>query len=89
LVFLVLAGEPRELQAAHDAAAAVPARIRLGEIAPDMVRLEAEVKQIIHAIRMAACNAEITLAPALVLPGCCRTLGVSVAASLPVSVCMM
>ena len=55
----------RELQAAQDAAAAVPARIRLGEIAPDMVRLEAEVKQITHAIRMAAYNAETPLARAL------------------------
>jgi hypothetical protein len=55
----------RELQAAQDTAAAVPARIRLGEIAPDMVRLEAEVKQITHAIRMAAYNAETTLAHAL------------------------
>jgi transposase-like protein len=54
-----------ELQAAQDAAAAVPARIRLDQIAPDMVRLEAEVKQITHAIRMAACNAETTLARAL------------------------
>jgi len=54
-----------ELQAAADAAAAVPARIRLGEIAPDMVRLEAEVKQITHAIRMAANNAESALARAL------------------------
>ena len=44
----------RELEAAADAAAAVPARIRLDQIAPDMVRLEAEVKQITHAIRMAA-----------------------------------
>ena len=55
----------RELQAAQDAAAAVPARIRLGELAPDMVRLEAEIKQITHAIRMAAYNAETTLARAL------------------------
>ena len=55
----------RELEAAEDAAAAVPARIRLGEIAPDMVRLEAEVKQITHAIRMAAYNAETALARAL------------------------
>jgi hypothetical protein len=54
-----------ELQAAQDTAAAVPARIRLGEIAPDMTRLEAEVKQITHAIRMAAYNAETTLARAL------------------------
>jgi hypothetical protein len=44
--------------------AAAP-RIRLGEIAPEMVRLEAEVKQITHAIRMAACNAETTLVRAL------------------------
>jgi transposase len=55
----------RELKAAQDAAAAVPARIRLDEIAPDMVRLEAEIKQITHAIRMAAYNAETTLARAL------------------------
>ena len=55
----------RELEAAEDAAAAVPARIRLGEIAPDMARLEAEVKQITHAIRMAAYNAETALARAL------------------------
>ena len=54
-----------ELQAAADAAATVPARIRLGEIAPDMIRLEAEVKQITHAIRMAAYNAETALARAL------------------------
>ena len=54
-----------ELQAAQDAAAAVPARIRLGEIAPHMVRLEAEVKQITHAIRMAAYNTETALARAL------------------------
>jgi len=53
------------LQAAQDAATAVPARIRLGEIAPDMVRLEAEVKQITHAIRMAAYNAQTALARAL------------------------
>ena len=53
------------LQAAQDAAAAVPARIRLDQIAPDMVRLEAEVKQITHAIRMAAYNAETALARAL------------------------
>ena len=45
-----------ELQAVADAAAAVPARIRLGEIAPDMVRREAEVKQITRAIRIAAYN---------------------------------
>jgi hypothetical protein len=55
----------RELEAAQDAAAAVPARIRLGEITPDMVRLEAEAKQITHVIRMSAYNAETTLARAL------------------------
>jgi transposase-like protein len=55
----------RELEEAENAAAAVPARIQLGEIAPDMVRLEAEVKQITHAIRMATYNTETTLARAL------------------------
>jgi transposase-like protein len=55
----------RELEETGNAAATVPARIRLGEIAPDMMRLEAEVKQITHAIRMAAYNAETTLARAL------------------------
>jgi hypothetical protein len=54
-----------ELDQAANAAAAVPARIRLGEIAPDMVRLETEAKQITHAIRMAAYNAETTLARTL------------------------
>jgi hypothetical protein len=54
-----------ELAAAEDAAAAVPARIRLGDITPDMARLETEVKQITHAIRMAAYNAETTLARGL------------------------
>jgi len=53
------------LQAAQDAAAAVPARIRLGQVAPGMARLEAEVKQITHAIRMAAYNAETALARVL------------------------
>jgi len=55
----------RELDAAEDAAAAVPARTRLAGIAPDMKRLETEIKQITHAIRMAAYNAETTLARAL------------------------
>jgi transposase-like protein len=55
----------QELEQAEDAAAAIPARIPLGDLAPDMVRLEAEVKQITHAIRMAAYNAETTLARAL------------------------
>ncbi len=55
----------RELEEAEQAAAATPARIRLGDIAPDMARLETEVKQITHAIRIAAYNAETTLARAL------------------------
>jgi transposase len=55
----------RELEEADTAAAATPARIPLGTLSPDMVRLEAEVKQITHAIRMAACNAETALARAL------------------------
>jgi transposase len=55
----------RELDEAGQAAAAVPARVRLGDLAPDMVRLDAETKQITHAIRMAAYNAETTLARAL------------------------
>jgi transposase len=55
----------RELEEAEDAAAAIPARIPLAALAPDMVRLDAETKQITHAIRMAAYNAETTLARAL------------------------
>ena len=54
-----------ELEAAEAAAAATPARARLGDLAPDMVRLDAETKQITHAIRMAAYNAETILARAL------------------------
>ena len=54
-----------ELEQAGQAAAAVPARVPLGALSPDMVRLEAEVKQITHAIRMAAYNAETALARAL------------------------
>jgi transposase len=54
-----------EMEAAEAAAAATPARIRLGDLAPHMVRLDAETKQITHAIRMAACNAETILARAL------------------------
>jgi hypothetical protein len=53
------------VEAAWRAAAAIPARVPLGELAPDMVRLDAETKQITHAIRMAAYNAETTLARAL------------------------
>jgi transposase len=55
----------RELDEAERAAAATPARVPLGTLTPDMMRLEAEVKQITHAIRMAAYNAETTLARAL------------------------
>jgi hypothetical protein len=55
----------RELDEADQAAAAIPARIPLGTLAPDMIRLDAEVKQITHAIRMAAYNAETALARAL------------------------
>jgi transposase len=54
-----------ELGKADTAAAATPARVPLGTLAPDMMRLDAEVKQITHAIRMAAYNAETTLARAL------------------------
>src|SRR6266699_1828590 len=54
-----------KLDQARAAAAATPARIRLGDLAPDMVRLDAETKQITHAIRMAAYNAETSLARAL------------------------
>ena len=42
----------------QDAAAATTARIPLGTLAPDVVRLETEVKQITHAIRVTAYNAE-------------------------------
>ncbi|HXZ73500.1 MAG TPA: helix-turn-helix domain-containing protein, partial [Streptosporangiaceae bacterium] len=55
----------RELDDAEQAAAAIPARVPLGGLAPDMVRLDAETKQITHAIRMAAYNAETALARAL------------------------
>jgi transposase len=55
----------RELDEADNAAAAIPARVPLGALAPDMVRLDAETKQVTHAIRMAAYNAETTLARAL------------------------
>jgi len=54
-----------ELDEADGAAAAIPARVPLGTLAPDMVRLDAETKQITHAIRMAAYNAETILARAL------------------------
>jgi hypothetical protein len=55
----------RDLDDAEQAAAAVPARVPLGTLAPDMVRLDTETKQITHAIRMAAYNAQTVLARAL------------------------
>ena len=55
----------QELGQADQAAAATPARVPLGTLAPDMARLDAETKQITHAIRMAACNTETALARAL------------------------
>jgi transposase-like protein len=55
----------RELDEAGAAAAATPSRVPLGTLAPDMMRLEAEIKQITHAIRMAAYNTETALARTL------------------------
>jgi transposase-like protein len=55
----------QELEQAEQSAAAVPARVPLSALTPDMVRLDAETKQITHAIRMAAYNAETVLARAL------------------------
>jgi len=55
----------QELEHAEQAAAAIPARVPLSAVSPDMVRLDAETKQITHAIRMAAYNAETALACAL------------------------
>ena len=55
----------RELDEADTAAAATPARVPPGTLAPDMMRLETEIKQITHAIRMTAYNTETTLARAL------------------------
>ena len=54
-----------ELEEADKAAAATPSRVPPGTLAPDMMRLEAEVKQITHAIRMTAYNAETALARTL------------------------
>jgi hypothetical protein len=51
-----------QMEDAEQAAAAIPARIRLGDLTPDMVRLDAEVRHITHTIGMAACNAETALA---------------------------
>src|SRR5271165_2189017 len=55
----------RDLDDAEQTAAVIPARVPLGTLAPDMVRLDAETKQITHAIRMAAYNAQTLLARAL------------------------
>lgn len=52
----------RELAEAEAAAAAIPARVPLGDLSPDMMRLDTDTKQITHAIRMAAYNAQTTLA---------------------------
>ncbi len=54
-----------ELDAARAAAAATPARIRLGDLHPGTVLLDTETKLITHAIRMAAFNTEAALARAL------------------------
>ena len=55
----------RDLDDAEQAAAVIPARVPLGTLAPDMVCLDAETKQITHAIRMAAYNAQTLLARGL------------------------
>ncbi len=55
----------QRLAGAQAAAKAIPAKIPLAQHNPDMVRLDTETKLITHAIRMAACNAETTLARAL------------------------
>src|SRR6266567_5262324 len=60
-----VAAARRELAAATAAARAVPAKIPLARHNPAMVKLDTETKLITHAIRMAACNAETILAPAL------------------------
>jgi hypothetical protein len=61
---LLAAGEA--LDAATAAHQQVPARIRLGELAPGTVLLDTETKLITHAIRMAAYNAQTALARALI-----------------------
>ena len=53
------------LDAAQETAAGTPARLPLGDVAPGTVRPGTETKLITHAIRMAACNTETTLARAL------------------------
>ena len=53
------------LAATKTAAAEIPAKIRLGDIRPDAMRLDDERKRLHDAIRMATWNAEHTLARAL------------------------
>jgi hypothetical protein len=53
------------LDAATAAHHQVPARVRLGDLAPGTVLLDTETKLITHAIRMAAYNAQTALARAL------------------------
>jgi hypothetical protein len=55
----------RSLQAAQAQAKATPAKIPLREHNPNLVRFEAQAKLITHAIKMAAFNAETSLARAL------------------------
>jgi len=55
----------RTLDAARAEAKEIPAKIPLAQHNPDMVRLDAETKLITHAVKMAAFNAETTLARAL------------------------
>ena len=55
----------RTLDAARAEAKKIPAKIPLTQHNPDMVRLDAETKLITHAVKMAAFNAETTLARAL------------------------
>ena len=55
----------RALDVARAEAKKVPAKIPLAQHNPDMMRLDAETKLITHAVKMAAFNAETTLARAL------------------------
>jgi hypothetical protein len=55
----------RTLDAAQAEAKKIPAKIPLAQHNPDMVRLDAETKLIMHAVKMAAFNAETTLARGL------------------------
>ncbi|MGH9078106.1 MAG: putative transposase [Acidimicrobiales bacterium] len=53
------------LAEAKEAAAAIPAKVRLGDLRPGAARLDDERKRLHDAIRMATWNAEATLARAL------------------------